>query len=942
VFNDRNIQIYSSRDRIREQLLEYSRDYLELENLDFSKASYLSYIINMLSILTTNLMYYNTSVYREFFLTRAIQKESVLNLATMLGYNPTSDAPPLPAEVPIMMEVPIVFTQPVTQLVFHGLRKDIEDPEPFKFYAGLETVFTTKNSVTATIYSELQTAIVTESLESGGTKIIPSNIRDGKLIFLINTIQIEEIDPVEEFTIPTLKPYEFLTHEIKFGKPGQLHRVRLVTEEKQTTATDANKIRYTWGGPDDPDSPIKGNSLFMIPNNYRGFVYRMTNTNQNSGLKLFFGNGIIGVQPTSGYLAKISYSLTQGESGNVVAGSIKTGDRFAVVDTINNAPVTRYLQYSCINTIPAMGGRDELSIDEIRANAIARVSSNKRLVSNQDYKNAKKIISDLPINNVIHVLKRSDIQCNEISLFTDLIFEKALVPTRNESLSIDTTSAEALDVFTGDVFSIGGEEYVSMFNISIDIDQETAIYKYLLDDITKSLVLGRSDNTESIIQPEGATFTLDKSDSTDPKIEVYFNYYPLKNIYSPYQHDATDIDVLSLIDLTTIRCLVVPSWSGEELYMTSQYSHNDSEPVFKFKYVFSLSDIPEDNVQFFFSTYEVVDETLVTPTDLISKKWVQNPTYGTWEQFGSINKSEATITIHSNLSEFMLSNVDISGTEGNENVVIYNVPVIKKLYYDNVDQDNFELFVYQKIMTFDVANYKMLTDFINLKFSNTTGQLDNMYLNPPTREPVIGINPDTLPIVPVNGDRYAVSEAPDVNPWGYPTNTDGTSDGFIAEYDSTASSGFGGWVYERLIVNDQFNLVVDQDLGNLSGNIIQKYIFNGETFEDPLQEIPIQLHIVIWIDRSKPYTDYAVVETVKTNLVNKLYNIFGYDTGLYMSDVTKVVQEVEGVDHCKVLKPSHDIFFKYDPLNDFSQSQLLTYTPELVYFDRNSILIEVR
>ena len=64
-------QIYKSRDEIRSQIVEYMESYLELENIDLAKSSYLSFIINTLSTLTCNLLFYETSVYREFFLTKA-------------------------------------------------------------------------------------------------------------------------------------------------------------------------------------------------------------------------------------------------------------------------------------------------------------------------------------------------------------------------------------------------------------------------------------------------------------------------------------------------------------------------------------------------------------------------------------------------------------------------------------------------------------------------------------------------------------------------------------------------------------------------------------------------------------------------------------------------------------------------------------------------------
>ena len=64
-------QIYLSKDEIRLQIIEYMKNYLELENVELTKSSFLSFLINILSSLTSNLLFYQSSVYREFFLTTA-------------------------------------------------------------------------------------------------------------------------------------------------------------------------------------------------------------------------------------------------------------------------------------------------------------------------------------------------------------------------------------------------------------------------------------------------------------------------------------------------------------------------------------------------------------------------------------------------------------------------------------------------------------------------------------------------------------------------------------------------------------------------------------------------------------------------------------------------------------------------------------------------------
>jgi len=63
-------EIYLSRDNTRAQITEKAKEYLELENVDLTKTSFLTFVIDILSTLTSNLMFYQSNVYKEFFLTQ--------------------------------------------------------------------------------------------------------------------------------------------------------------------------------------------------------------------------------------------------------------------------------------------------------------------------------------------------------------------------------------------------------------------------------------------------------------------------------------------------------------------------------------------------------------------------------------------------------------------------------------------------------------------------------------------------------------------------------------------------------------------------------------------------------------------------------------------------------------------------------------------------------
>ena len=116
-------QIFLSRDSIRELISTEVKRYLELENVDLTKSSFLSFLIDTISTLTGNLLFYQLSIYREFFLTKAQLPDSILNLSSFLGYN-TTEATPATANV--LLTFSFGFEDADTQFVI---------PEGFKFKA---------------------------------------------------------------------------------------------------------------------------------------------------------------------------------------------------------------------------------------------------------------------------------------------------------------------------------------------------------------------------------------------------------------------------------------------------------------------------------------------------------------------------------------------------------------------------------------------------------------------------------------------------------------------------------------------------------------------------------------------------------------------------------------------------------------------------------------
>lgn len=871
MFEDKTINIFSSRDKIRNEVIEYAKKYLELDGVDFSKTSYLSYLINILSGLTANLIYFNTSVYKEFFLTKAVQKESILNLAAMLGYSPPLAST---ATATLLIEIPLSFSDDNVQLSI---------PKGFKYYAG-NIIFSQDYEIQLTITKTegVYSVTVTKIPDTGGSQTIAKQITTGSnggqvVTFLANATQQETI--VEETIVPQLGPYEFYSYPFSFD--GQISTLSIETENQETQAVTE------WSQFD---------SLFLIPYGTNGYIFRQ----KEAGGEIFFGNDVVGVQPSKDDKLIVSLETTRGAEGNVIAGSINKADRLYIEDYDSQAGrvIMRPVNMTVVNTNPASGGSDSPSIDEIRRNAIVSIKTLGRLVSEDDFDNFTSVSDiDLSNENVIHILKRSDIKRNEIVLFSDLIFESATVPTRNAVWALDSTTigwdgTSDLDwnIYSDDTIELDGEEFYSLFNIEINPLSQTSLYYYLIDEVNQAVSLQRYYESETTVLPSTSRFTTVTKDGLGNRLLAENQVLEV----------GLQFDEVVAGDYSSLQCLVETSWDGNTYAMTQVTVNPGGEDEYKeFQVDISLSSIPKGEQSFTYRMYYLTNP----PT----KDWVVD--------------SIVTTYIRSDLDEFMISQVNTTDLGGGFfDIDVYDVPVIKKEYYDAIDTNSFIQETIFKILAFDVTQYRMITDFMNLKYSNTTGSLDNMLFNPTTKDSVIKTNPVAADIASnTTGDRYIITEDPNEFDRDAP---------FITEYmDSTA-----GWVYEKLAVNDI--ITVDSESS--------KMIFNGSQMLIPTSTIPLEPYIIVWKDTSVSITATALVTNVKDALIDNLSDRFGFDKPLYISEIIDVVQEVNGVDHCVVKSPKHDIFFDYDIKSDLTQEELLVYSPELLVFDTSNISVEVR
>jgi len=818
-------QIYSSRDEIRNQIIEQVQYYLELENVDLTKTSFLSFIINLFSTLTSNILFYQSSVYREFFMTKALLPESVLNLAAFIGYTP---AEAKYSTTNVLITIPLTF----------------EDPNA-EFSIAEHAVFSTSNSINFSTYYKTDititnnTAVSVVAIEGNKIYNLPVEIdttanMDFSFVLPVRQYEITE----QEFQVDSdIQEYQFITIDVPVA--GKVADV--LVEVKDPNGTSWRTYEQF-------------NSVYLMDSNDYGYVYRRT----VDGIRLYFGNGLIGVQPIPGSTIRVTVQETLGYDGNVISGTIINGPRIYTINSVSS--VRQIVDYDVTNGSPSINGEDEEDTETIRKNSIVSLTALNRLVSESDYENTDIIIKDFPIQpNSIPILKRSDIKVNEISLFTSLNFNNEVVPSRN----VQYTIPQSQDYIPrGTIIQDTGVDYVTLFDMNTDLINGSAFYHYIMYEIYTVPTLVRS---YGIVYNIAASSLLIQRDNDKAVFELaYFTDEP---------------------DYATTTCEM------EIIETGSVYNMINNSIDKKFEYTFD--------------PYTLLESGEVNCLFTISNLTQQ------------ICRYSASFIFRQNLEDFMLSNLTIDSTS--MTTTIYDIPVVQKEYYDGIIQRDFELLVLQKMMeNISLSSYRMLTDFTNIKFTNTTGTMLNMQHNIASKPAVIDIVSIT-PTVADLGDRYIVG-----------TNATGDFEGKTHQIAQCIDSTAVLWHYVNPISDDML-YVENKGL---------KYIFAITGWIVPDYTIPLQIEIEVFKTKEYSGTDTDLSTSIKTAIIDEFSSRFGSNISIYRSEIVDVIQELEGVDHLRLTKPESNIFFNYD-LQKFTEQELLEYGPEYVFFEESDITILV-
>lgn len=1024
---NQGINIFGSREKIRLQMIDYAKKYLELGTVDFYKTSVVSYLIDSMSILTASHLFYDSVIYREFFMVEAQMQESVYNLARWIGYKPPYA---VPSTVDIMFTIPLTFSAPLVNFTIPSNFKAWAGQVPFLVETNTETVPAAKFNYSKAALEKYVNENA-EEISAANGKIINNqaiSVRDSygyhrpiyldktgrKASFVLPFRQLEKV--TIQFLVPeSLLPYQFYSNLLKFK--GMVSTMKVYVAEPQKG--DHLRLDETSPNDFDPRKEITGTK----GNNYKWQewsesehgLYTMYSTAREYVLiggtdkaEIYFGNGIVGKQPAPGSAVTAIIYVTKGSQGNVIPYSIVNSDQLFYTNTAiasgeqtQSTNTTKLFQIDFVltNPVQSSGGSDIPTLPEIKRNAIVNLRSKGKLVSDLDYDDINVIMGpNFPSVEAFPILKRSDIKINEIMAFIRLLYHDEyflpqIVPTRNVKLPVFRPSFDSKGRYT--IYrgtKTADDYYETLYNITIDNVKMMAYYDYVLQNLkgNPTFLYEESNDTVntqfSYIPISGVDFDVDltsaidletSSSSSDPvghifplMIKVNLNHIPVDSIPSESPVEMADAVI------SEFRCRMITKWADntEYDYLSSGYmvekELNTETGVYTYKsFTFKIPnylEVPTEVQRFEFFiecyapvldpiTFEPVYET--SPSGPIIKY--------SWQPLSSYYTD---VVVRRDLSDMMLSSVTKTtywdGAEHDyEKYEIHNTPVILSSYLDdgagggvfnrvdNQQYPNFEITVMQKMFKAEnLEQVRMTTDFINIKYPDTYGNLNNLKYNPveyiiesryhtpfATENPPNIIFGEDIPDLPSSSSsgggvlpviRYIVNgQVP-----GYESKQLSSYIDHIAEW----FGGIGDSGVWYLVPPRRGMYVRIKDELDSNGDL-KVVVYDGDHWKDVQEyEIPLKIRARIDIDPRVTSTSDKIITDIKANLMNHFLQSMGIQKKMDRSEITAVIRETPGVIFCDLLEPEIDIRFDYE-LHDLTQLQLLDYTPQYVGFNEDTI-----
>lgn len=378
-------------DSFRGQLIEFTKNYFPDTYNDFSPTSPGMMFIEMASYVGDVLSFYQDTQIQESFVQYAQNPANLFNASYMMGYRPKITSVSR-TDIQISQTIPTASAGvPDYSNLF-----TMQEGSQFRSSDSSNTVFITDKTVDFSVSSSFDPTQLIDNLNDTFTLVKTTPVYSGEIKTVTRTF-----DTVQRFATITLDDADIVgvlditdDSEDTWYEVASLGQETIFIEERNTN----------------PDLGNVYNSLELVKADKR-FTTRFNSTGQ---LVIQFGSGIVGADDTtfapsminvglgtntgvsrldyaydpSNFLYTRTYGLAP--TGNLtirylVGGGVQSNVPANSITSRVSGTVTNETNISYTNPLPASGGSDGDSIEEIRQNALRSFNEQGRAVTLQDY-----------------------------------------------------------------------------------------------------------------------------------------------------------------------------------------------------------------------------------------------------------------------------------------------------------------------------------------------------------------------------------------------------------------------------------------------------------------------------------------------------------------------------------------------------------------------------
>jgi hypothetical protein len=381
-------------------LIEFAKNYFPKTYTDFSEASPGNMFIEMAAYVGDVLSFYTDTQIQENFVLTAEQKENLLNMAYSLGYRPKSSYASV-AVIDFYQRVPILSNAP-------NLDYALILPENLELQSATTgTKFLTLNKVDFTDTGSVEISLYDSNtyLFKKSVRAISAEIKSTEFVF----------GPPQKFTSVEINEPNFLQILAVSGSNSSTwYEVPYLAQSNvinKTTNTgiNADKVPYLMSLLETPNrfvTRIKTDTIVemqfgagMYTNDADSVIIPTPDTIQlglvpsadtsdlvnNYNQAAVFYTKQYGIVPANMTLY-VEYTVGGGIASNVPANDIVIIATNASITALNPIYTNiSLLTLACNNPLPATGGRDGDSVEEIRLNTLNAFSAQLRSVTKEDY-----------------------------------------------------------------------------------------------------------------------------------------------------------------------------------------------------------------------------------------------------------------------------------------------------------------------------------------------------------------------------------------------------------------------------------------------------------------------------------------------------------------------------------------------------------------------------